>query len=48
MSLMIQRGRSGTRGLSRLVILFVFAFVYYLLLFVVVNEPTSDSEVYLH
>ena len=31
-----------------LVTLFVFAFVDYLWLFVVVNEPTCHSEVYLH
>ena len=48
MSLMTQRGRSEPRGLSRLVILFAFAFVDYLWLFVVVNEPTSDSKVYSH
>ena len=52
MSLMTQRGRSGTRGLSDYLWFYLHLHLWitydYLWLFVVVNEPTSDSKVYLH
>ena len=50
MSLMTQRGHSETRGLSDYLWFYLHLWITcdYLWLFVVVNEPTSDSEVYLH
>ena len=50
MSLMTQRGRSGTRGLSDYLWFYLHLWITYdyLWLFVVVNEPTCDSKIYLH
>ena len=52
MSLMTQRGRSGTRGLSDYLWFYLYLHLWitydYLWLFKVVNEPTCDSEVYLY
>ena len=52
MSLMTQCGRSGIRGLSDYLWFYLHLHLWitcdYLWLLVVVNEPTSDSEVYLY